>query len=70
MPKPREFSQFEGPGRDYATKKKRSERREPRRDKQVARGVGFAQTAQRKATQARRAMGRGRVGEQYGKGKD
>jgi len=67
----KEFSQFNKAGRKYAQMGKsqeKSERREPRRDKQVARGVGFAQKAQSQVDSARHAMGRGRVGKQYGKG--
>lgn len=66
----KEFSQFEGPGRKYAPKKKKKKddgRRTPTRDRQVARGPKFDQMAMRAASDARRAMGRGRVGEQYGK---
>ena len=63
----KEFSQFNEAGRKYMGSGKKSERRTPRRDKQVARGKGFEQHAQRQVASARHAMGRGRVGKQYGK---
>lgn len=64
-----DFSQFSGPGRKYAQAGK--ERRTPRRDRQVARGVGMPSKGRSSepdyVRSARRAMGRGRVGKQYGK---
>lgn len=56
---PKEFSQFEGPGRKYAPKKD-EQRRTPTRNRQVARGKGTPTTEPDIVRSARKAMGRGR----------
>ena len=65
----KEFSQWNEAGKKYAKKKKKKSdgRRTPTRDRQVARGKSFDQMARDQVGSARRAMGRGRVGAQYGK---
>lgn len=55
---PAEFDQFTGPGAKYAKPKKKRKtegdaRREPRRDKQVARGKGMSSPSE---SDVRRAM--------------
>ena len=57
-----EFSQWNEAGRKYAKKPKPKSdgRRQPRRDKQVARGPRFDQMARSQAESARKAMKRGR----------
>jgi hypothetical protein len=62
---PKEFSDTNKAGRKYARMgkpDKKAEHRTPRRDKQVARGVGFAQHAQKEVARAREDMGRRRWG--------
>ena len=64
----KEFSDTNKAGRKYAQmgKSSKSEKRTPRRDKQVARGVGFAQHAQKMEKSARQAMGHGRSRKDWG----
>jgi len=63
--KPTEFSDTNKAGRAYMATKPQ-ERRSPRRDKQVARGKGFDQTARAALNSAREAMGHGRQRKDWG----
>ena len=57
-----DFSGTSPAGRKYMPKKQKETRRQPRRDKQTARGKGmnFAQHAQKEVARARVDMGRKR----------